>query len=77
MDQRTDWRLSNHFLPRASSLELKLFVFRPLRTLALACSACPLLLGQATEAKHILMPIEAHYSLNRPLVNWLPLSVMM
>jgi hypothetical protein len=24
-----------------------------------------------------LMPIEAQYSLNRPLVNWLPLLVMM
>jgi hypothetical protein len=39
MDHRMDWRLSNHFLPQASSLALKLLVFRPLRTLALACSA--------------------------------------
>jgi hypothetical protein len=45
MDQRMDWRLSNHFLPQASSLALKLLVFSPLRTSALARSAWPLLQG--------------------------------
>jgi hypothetical protein len=39
IDQRTDYRLSNHFLPHASNLELKPFIFRPLGF------ACPLLLG--------------------------------
>jgi hypothetical protein len=46
MDHKLDWRLSNHFLPQASSLELKLLVFRPLRTSAFARSVCPLLLGE-------------------------------
>jgi hypothetical protein len=45
MDHRMDWRLSNHFLPQASSLALKLLVLSPLRTSALARSAWPLLLG--------------------------------
>jgi hypothetical protein len=45
MDHKTDWRLSNHFLPQDSSLALKLLVFRPLRTSAFARLACPLLLG--------------------------------
>jgi hypothetical protein len=40
MDQRTDLRLSNHFLAQALSLESKLFVFRPLWTSAFALSAC-------------------------------------
>jgi hypothetical protein len=43
--------LSNHFLPQASSLVLKLLVLSPLRTLAFTRSAWPLLLGLATEAK--------------------------
>jgi hypothetical protein len=45
MDHKMDWRLSNHFLPQASSLALKLLVLSLLRTSALARSACPLLLG--------------------------------
>jgi hypothetical protein len=45
MDHRMDWRLSNHFLPQASSLALKLLVLSPLRTSSLARSAWPLLLG--------------------------------
>jgi hypothetical protein len=45
MDHKMDWRLSNHFLPQASNLALKLLVFRPLRTSVLARSAWPLLLG--------------------------------
>jgi hypothetical protein len=39
MDHRMDWRLSNHFLLQALSLVLKLLVFSPLRTSALARSA--------------------------------------
>jgi hypothetical protein len=38
MDHKMDWRLSNYFLPQASSLALKLLVFSPLRTSALARS---------------------------------------
>jgi hypothetical protein len=45
MDHKMDWRFSNHFLPQASSLALKLLVLSPLRTSALARSAWPLLLG--------------------------------
>jgi hypothetical protein len=45
MDHEMDWRLSNHFLTQALSLALKLLVLRPLRTLVLARSAWPLLLG--------------------------------
>jgi hypothetical protein len=32
MDHKMDWRLSNHFLPQALSLALKLLVLSPLRT---------------------------------------------
>jgi hypothetical protein len=39
MDHKMDWRLSNHFLPQALSLALKLLVLSPLRTSALARSA--------------------------------------
>jgi hypothetical protein len=39
MDHRMDWRLSNHFLPQALSLALKLLILSPLRTSALARSA--------------------------------------
>jgi hypothetical protein len=45
MDHMMDSRLSNNFLPQASSLALKLLVLSPLRTSALARSAWPLLLG--------------------------------
>jgi hypothetical protein len=69
MDHKMDWRLSNHFLPQALSLALKVLVLCPLRTSALARSAWPLLLGLATEAKQNLMPTDAQYSRNSPLVN--------
>jgi hypothetical protein len=39
MDHKMDWRLSNHFLPQASSLVLKLFILSPLSTSALVRSA--------------------------------------
>jgi hypothetical protein len=45
MDHKMDGRLSNHFLPQASSLALKVLVLSPLRTSALARLAWPLLLG--------------------------------
>jgi hypothetical protein len=45
MDHKMDWRLSNHFLPHALILAWKLLVLSPLRTSALARSACPFLLG--------------------------------
>jgi hypothetical protein len=45
IDHKMDWRLSNHFLPQASSLALKLLVLSPLRTSVLARLAWPLLLG--------------------------------
>jgi hypothetical protein len=51
MDHRMDWRLSNHFLPQALSLALKLLVLSPLRTSTLARLAWPLLLGYAIQAK--------------------------
>ena len=49
----------------------------PLRTSALARSACPLLRGYATKVQQIRVPRSAQYLLKRLLVNCEPFSVMM
>src|SRR3954462_12152789 len=77
MDHNTDWSSSYQPLLQASNFFLNVLVLRPLRTSALARSACPLLRGCATEAYHICVPRSAQYVLKRLLVNCEPLSVMM
>src|SRR5664279_5329288 len=75
-DHRTKGSCSIQFFPQVSSLS-KVLALRPRSTSALARSTCPLLRGCATEAKQTLMPISSQYERNAPLVNCVPLSMMM